>query len=541
MSECCNLNVDSNKNDILIAQLKREIKALSDTTTARLLIQDKKIAETCVYIKENLSNELRVLLDTLLNSGELSEIITSTLLSEIDLLQNAVYPIGHIKRYGAIGDGVTDDTIPLKEACSEAAANNMPLVIDNGTYLITEDITAKNIKNIDITGEIVNKGLIFEVGGLSSDGTGYKINIRKINNLKITGLKNSLVNVDYCEKLHLFADGNQDIGSIAYCQFYGAYCKELILEGAESDTALSWINENVFRIKRVEIITIKGDYSHNNNHFEHINFEKGVLNLDGARNNYFSARCEGGITINSTERAEANFIEKEYYYRSYFGEDVTEDKNGTVLFYPVTKLQSERLLKQIDSNNRHFPVGSLVFNEAGKFIGNNYNPIYRSNLIPIDKTFALKLKSDTANFRVQLNFYDENKNRITAEVDNFTDGKMTYINGSDWSYSINANVNSDTVVFFPGYAKYVEYHVIFGTYSGPIEYLTIKLLKYTNTDINISNTLKDDVYTSVPNSGHWERGQMLYAKNPVAGAYIGIICVEAGSPGVWKNFGKVME
>ena len=87
---CCGgINIPSRNNEIevLIRQLKREVKDLMNTTQAKLLCQDKKIAETMVYIKNNLSNAIRNLLDSMLTSGELEEIITETVLDNIKEMQ----------------------------------------------------------------------------------------------------------------------------------------------------------------------------------------------------------------------------------------------------------------------------------------------------------------------------------------------------------------------------------------------------------------------------------------------------------------------
>ena len=541
MTNCCNFPETGNQNDMLLVQIKRQIEELTKSTTARLLMQDGKIAETCVYIKDNLSHEIRVLLDTLQRSGELDDIITKTVLSKLTYIENIVYPIGHIKRYGAVGDGENNDTMAMKYAVADAVKHGKPLIVDSGVYLITDDISANGIHEIDIAGEIKNTDHIFYIGATSGDGSGIKVKISKIKNVHVSGAKNSIFDITYCDKLHIYADGdNVDISSTAYCQFYGAYCKEIILESKRESTNIGWINENVFRIKRVEKISMSGNYSHNNNHFEHINFEKGVLNLGNARNNYFSARGEGGITITADDESQANFIEREYYHRHYFGESVTEDDHGTVTLYPVNKLQTERMLLKIDKDNREFPIGSLLFNEDGTFNGNNFNAIYHSNLIPIDHTFALKVKSDVPNIRVQMRFYDGAKQLIAEQVDNFADGRMTYNGASqEWQYMINSNVAEDAVCFFKGTAKYVEYRVIFGTATTAMRYVTVKLVKYINTDVEISNTLKHGIYTSVPTTGYWERGTVLYAKSPVAGASIGIVCVESGVPGVWKNWGSV--
>ena len=83
MKKCCNegcsLPSSNNQNALLLEQLKREVKELMKTTQAKLLCQDKKIAEACVYIKNNLSNSLRELLDNMLFTGELETIINNTI------------------------------------------------------------------------------------------------------------------------------------------------------------------------------------------------------------------------------------------------------------------------------------------------------------------------------------------------------------------------------------------------------------------------------------------------------------------------------
>lgn len=552
----CNLQSDDNSVEVMLLKVLREIKELSESTTARLLVQDGKIAEACVYIKDNLSNSIRELLDTLQNSGELDDIITKAVLGEIDILQSQVeykelpgekdavkleYPYGHVKRYGASGDGVSDDTEAIKTTIDNCLNLGFTLSADPGDYLISSEVNFRLVKRVDFQGNIITKNNSeVVIGNISSDGSGCQFNFKNVKYLKVIGLKNSLVSFLYCDRLSIFADGDDPLSSsTAYTQFSGAYCKEVILDSI--GTNIGWINENVFRIKRIEKISMSGNYPHNNNHFEHCNLERGVVNFTNARNNYISARCEGGITVTSDNEAQANFIEKEYYYRHYFGEDITEDENGTLSFYPVNKLQTERQLYILDASHKSFPVGSVFFNEDGSFSGATYHSIFRSNLIKIDNTFALKLKCSSPALRVQLNFYDENKNRITSEVDNFADGRMQYVTSGEWSYVIGSNVSADAVMFYPGKAKYVEYHVIFGNdaENKVLDYIKIKLLKYINTDIHVMNKVINNVYSAVPSKGHWEKGQILYAKNPTPSTYIGIICVESGTPGTWNNFGQI--
>lgn len=67
----------------LILQLKNEVEKLQKDTKATLLLQNGKIASLHNYIKENLDLSLRKLLDSLEESGELTEIITDTLLYDL--------------------------------------------------------------------------------------------------------------------------------------------------------------------------------------------------------------------------------------------------------------------------------------------------------------------------------------------------------------------------------------------------------------------------------------------------------------------------
>lgn len=90
---CCdgvNLPSHDNEIEVLIRQLKREVKELLQSTQAKLLCQDKKIAETMVYIKNNLSNAIRNLLDSMLESGELEDIITSIIENNQALLESKI-------------------------------------------------------------------------------------------------------------------------------------------------------------------------------------------------------------------------------------------------------------------------------------------------------------------------------------------------------------------------------------------------------------------------------------------------------------------
>ena len=42
-----------------------------------------------------------------------------------------------------------------------------------------------------------------------------------------------------------------------------------------------------------------------------------------------------------------------------------------------------------------------------------------------------------------------------------------------------------------------------------------------------------------PQSGDFQRGDQVHNSQPTLGGYAGWICVEGGSPGVWRPFGRI--
>lgn len=90
--DCGGISLPSHDNEleILVRQLQREVKELLDLTNKKLLCQDKKIAETMVYVKNNLANALRLLLNSMLESGELEELITGVVANAIEILESDV-------------------------------------------------------------------------------------------------------------------------------------------------------------------------------------------------------------------------------------------------------------------------------------------------------------------------------------------------------------------------------------------------------------------------------------------------------------------
>jgi len=46
--------------------------------------------------------------------------------------------------------------------------------------------------------------------------------------------------------------------------------------------------------------------------------------------------------------------------------------------------------------------------------------------------------------------------------------------------------------------------------------------------------------SAAPTSGSWATGDIVYNISPIAGGYIGWVCVNGGTPGTWKEFGSIV-
>lgn len=156
---CCggeSLPSNSNEIEILIRQLKREVEKLMQTTEARLLCQNKKIDETMVYIKNNLSNALRELIDSMIQSGEIDEIIKSTVEQAIIVIEADIEDLkGKVNKntedISAIGTNLTTVNSNIKELQRNK--------LDFEEYEDSE-INSK-FQNIEISTEYANDSIIY--------------------------------------------------------------------------------------------------------------------------------------------------------------------------------------------------------------------------------------------------------------------------------------------------------------------------------------------------------------------------------------------
>ena len=199
MNECnikCPFVSGDNKYDVLINQLNREIEVIKKTTTAKSLLYENKLNELCVYIKNNLSNELRLLFDSMKVSGELEEIITETIMQDLEVVVKKTAGYVTPQQFGAMGNALCNDTCALQKCF-----NSDKEIVLNGNYVINKELVITNDKKITCHNATITLSNHFngECAIRVVDGAGDGI----ISNLSIDGNGNNVVGVLVENSKHL--------------------------------------------------------------------------------------------------------------------------------------------------------------------------------------------------------------------------------------------------------------------------------------------------------------------------------------------------
>lgn len=169
MSVCC----DSIRNCADLARLEKLVKDHEKEVYKKLLDQDKRIADLACQFNGNIQKAIAEYLLFLEKEGKLEEIITDTLLNDVLILEHKTASIINAKEFGAVGDGVCDDTAAIQAAINHANKHGRTVQLPSGTYLISKPIT---LNGCTLIGEISN---IFQHTGtvikcLTADFTAIK-------------------------------------------------------------------------------------------------------------------------------------------------------------------------------------------------------------------------------------------------------------------------------------------------------------------------------------------------------------------------------
>lgn len=69
--------------------------------------------------------------------------------------------------------------------------------------------------------------------------------------------------------------------------------------------------------------------------------------------------------------------------------------------------------------------------------------------------------------------------------------------------------------------------------------LMVEAVRQVGADVDQQTRRRGTEATAAPTSGTWRQGDVVWNAAPVAGGFVGWVCVVSGSPGTWRTFGAI--
>lgn len=169
MSICCS----NERNCVDLARLEKLVKEHEKEVYKELLKQDKKIADLTCKFDGNIQAAIAEYFRYMEQEGKLEEIISDTLLNDMYLLEKKTASIINAKEFGAVGNGLCDDTEAIQNAIDYANEHGRTVYLPKGNYLIRKPIVLNGCTLIGETGNIFKStGTI--ISCLTADFTAIK-------------------------------------------------------------------------------------------------------------------------------------------------------------------------------------------------------------------------------------------------------------------------------------------------------------------------------------------------------------------------------
>lgn len=484
--------------------------------------------------------------------------------------------------FGAIGDGITDDTAALNAAL--AGGNICLRLVAGDTYLVTDEVNINSNTILDGNGAAIK----YLAGTIAPLKYGLIVSQKEnviIQNLEIDGNKSAYAPVDF---FGVYVR-NSDNVTIKNCTIHN--CWRAGIHGGQvalgQSTNCFYLNNYIYNIGDATETTQYGNgiaLVHDKyvviegNIIENI-YGTGGINLEGdtysditIRGNHIKAGTgsnlrgimmyETGAEVHDNIIVESNIVEDQ------LGAGISFVGDGDrIISNNIVKGCGEEGIKCITSANSNITItGNSVFDcgdlgFAGINVSQSSRLVVTNNIVaecPSNSTVGYSLRcseggvisGNIAN-GVQTNAFELACNGFV-----FTDNTSNNIGGvgSGSNYflkNITGSVCTD---------GYVGGNVLNNTSGTATAFWLINGSNFVDIEcgLNRSNVTKysfssasgckinniigpnaPDLGSVFGNSAAWETGDIVYDATPSASGQIGWVCVSGGTPGTWKAFGSI--
>ncbi len=358
-----------------------------------------------------------------------------------------------VQDFGAVGDGVTDDTAAIQAAITACIADDL-ILTGEGTFKLTSSVNFRKacVSMPNATFTIAHAGLGIYIGGNSANPNNPPQHIGSVvrsvgtdayatPSIRVIGSSCQHITVEFVDYIQLYADTSTDQSGQSYAVQYSSFrvknCVTLELTTNASTTGnpnQQYINENIFYLNAIQNLLINGTYGHNHNTFNDGNFELGNINMEVGGSNYVNnIRGEQGLTV-TFEPDVTDCIVTIGWVSSghrYPGSAPIIQNRGKMcavqhlydLYAPIQPMVgfSYQTLKKVGADYNVLGVSNVTI--TTDLVVGAFDQFYQTGLIPIDgerTVFELNLYVPGGGVRTTVVGYDSTKTAITPAPDQVT-------------------------------------------------------------------------------------------------------------------------
>lgn len=403
-----------------------------------------------IFMKDNLINSLHDLFILLQSNGDLNNIISDAVLTDVSTLKKKTFGTLNAFEFGAIGDGIQDDTKALQNAI-DSLEDFETLLIPNGTFLCDSLSIKKDNVKIVMYGCLKqkansNKNLLTVTGKnvqldnltLTRDCTMYGVSNDDLKNigLLISECKNVFIDNIKVKNFNVGIDIHSDKDGCAYVEIKNPY---IVAHECIRTSGESWTNEMHVIGGRLSIHETYSDYT-----------GSAYANLNGDCFRFTSVCMEGNKVDRKVKGffANSSFIGCRFEGTNKSGVDI--EVNGDWNLFLHNRDMGLNIIDEGTGNN-FLDFSTFKFNSAIATKTSHFKSTEAENKINLSWQMPLLLvdaseKSATVSTPQPTSRYEKGVEMTVKKVDDSVNTVYVYFRGGE------ADGISDTVLRAKGEA-----------------------------------------------------------------------------------------
>jgi hypothetical protein len=443
--------------------------------------------------------------------------------------------IFNVLDYGAVGDGVADDTAAVQAAINAAVASvsagGATVYFPRGNYNCT-NLTLANKSGLHLTGDA---STVYSCIKISGKITCNNTTDFRCNNLKFVG-----ANFNFSTRLFSASPTAGNLlfemvdscanWSVQDCNFAGFANVFQAKSGGATGSYVIRINNNYFEANTISLrldLTLHWDVTGNT--FAE-DYQSNLYITSGSELRYSGNKHENGINAMSGNNVYIDYTNQQV-------SDIVITENTFHQFYGIEINDAVRVTVSNNSSRIQLSSFAVEINGASDSIivdGNNFNGYTGS----ANSTYGVSISNTANNINIcgnnLVNFEKCVYSAIASGVILISDN---FLSANTYAVEITGNSADRRIV------------VQNNTANAPFKSTTNTgyWIEKLNRIINATPIVNTDGYmdqfyiegSAAPTTGIWKVGDIVWNTAPTAGGTIGFVCTTAGTPGTWKTWGAI--